>query len=78
MHQLKTIKELLYSVGDMEKVAYFFRDYGGLEEIGSYESNRNQLDFWKLPEEASGQEMLLQSDSPASLISDWKLWERSD
>ena len=62
MHQLKTIKELLYSVGDMEKVAYFFRDYGGLEEIGSYKSNRAQLDFWKLPNEASGHEMLLQSD----------------
>ena len=62
MSQLKTIREHLYSVGDMEKVAHFFRDYGGFQEIGNYDSERRVLDFWKLPAQASAQELLLQSE----------------
>ncbi|MEM6804073.1 MAG: VOC family protein, partial [Bacteroidota bacterium] len=50
------------SVGDMEKVAHFFRDYGGWEEVGSYDSHRSVLDFWDLSGTVSAKEILLQSE----------------
>ena len=59
MYQLKTIIEVVYSVGDMEKVKNFFCDYGGLDVVGDYESDRSVLDFWKLDDSVTATEKLI-------------------
>ncbi len=69
MFELKTILEVLYSVGNMEKVAHFFCDYGGLTEVGSYTTDRSVLDFWNLNNETKAEERLIQFDNhPTGLI----------
>ncbi len=59
MFKLKTILEVVYSVGDMEKVTHFFCDYGGLDVIGSYETDRTVLDFWDLEPNVTASEKLI-------------------
>lgn len=59
MYQLKTILEVVYSVGDIEKVKHFFCDYGGLSVIGEYSSDRSVLDFWNLDNSVSASEKLI-------------------
>ena len=69
MFQLKTIKEVLYSVGDLEKVKYFFHDYGGLEMVGNYHTHSSVLNFWDLDQKANSKEVLLQFDGhPTGLL----------
>ena len=48
MFQLKSILEVVYSVGDMEKVKRFFCDYGGWNTVGNYKTDKSLLDFWQL------------------------------
>lgn len=59
MYQLKTILEVVYSVGDMEKVKHFFCDYGGLSVVGDYKSDRSVLDFWNLDTSVTATEKLI-------------------
>lgn len=69
MYKLENIVEMIYSVGDMEKVSSFFCDYGGWEEVGAYETSRDVLDLWSLDSEASANELLLQFDNhPRGLL----------
>ncbi|WP_298477798.1 VOC family protein [uncultured Maribacter sp.] len=60
MHQLKTILEVIYSVGDIEKAKKFFCDYGGLSVVGSYDTSASVLHFWNLKKEVTAQEILIQ------------------
>lgn len=62
MYQLRSIKEVLYSVGNLEKVKSFFCDYGGWNEVGTYQTTKNQLDFWQVSNQANAEEVLIQSD----------------
>lgn len=66
MFQLKTILEVVYSVGDMEKVKHFFCDYGGLRVVGDYETDRTVLDFWNLEDEATATEKLIRFEDHAA------------
>lgn len=59
MYQLKTILEVVYSVGDMEKVTYFFCNYGGLNVVGEYRSDRSVLNFWNLDASVTATERLI-------------------
>lgn len=59
VYQLKTILEVVYSVGDIEKVMHFFCDYGGFNEVGAYESDRSVLNFWNLDTTVSASEKLI-------------------
>lgn len=69
MYQLKTILEVVYSVGDMEKVRHFFCDYGGLDKVGAYRTHRSVLNFWDLDANATADEILIQFDEhPAGSI----------
>ena len=69
MFQLKNIKEVVYSVGNLEKVKHFFCDYGGWEVVGNYKSAQQMLDFWNLPAAVSGDEILIQFDNhPTGLL----------
>ncbi|TMM58618.1 VOC family protein [Maribacter algarum] len=43
----------------MEKVKSFFCDYGGLDVVGDYESDRSVLNFWKLDSSVSASEKLI-------------------
>ncbi|MEP3208142.1 MAG: VOC family protein [Maribacter sp.] len=63
MYQLKTILEVIYSVGDMEKVKNFFCDYGGLSVVGDYQSDRTVLDFWNLDASATADEKLIRFEN---------------
>lgn len=69
MYKLKTILEVVYSVGNLEKVRHFFCDYGGLTAVGHYETDSSVLDFWNLENSATGKEALIQFDNhPSGLI----------
>lgn len=69
MYTLKTILEVVYSTGDIEKVQKFFCEYGGWETLGAYETDASVLNFWNLNGETSGQELLLQGNQhPTGLI----------
>ncbi len=59
MFKLKTILEVVYSVGNMEKVEHFFCDYGGLNVVGNYETDRTVLDFWNLEPYVTASEKLI-------------------
>ncbi|MDB4293045.1 VOC family protein [Maribacter sp.] len=59
MYQLKTILEVVYSVGDMEKVKHFFCDYGGLNVVGEYQTDSTVLDFWGLDSSVTASEKLI-------------------
>lgn len=59
MFKLKTIKEVVYSVGNMEKVKHFFCDYGGLDVVGDYQSHRSVLNFWNLDATVTASEKLI-------------------
>ncbi len=63
MFELKTILEVIYSVGDLEKVKHFFSDYGGLSVVGNYKTDRSVLDFWNLDASAEAKETLIQFGS---------------
>lgn len=63
MFTLKTILEVLYSVGDLEKVTHFFCDYGGLRSVGEYHTDRSVLDFWNLDSATTATERLIQFDT---------------
>lgn len=63
MFQLKTILEVVYSVGDMEKVKHFFCDYGGLGIVGEYETDRTVLDFWNLGTGVTASEKLVRFEN---------------
>ncbi len=53
----------------MERVKHFFCDYGGWEVVGKYQTTQPMLDFWNLPAEASGDELLIQFDNhPTGLL----------
>ncbi len=69
MYQLQNIIEVVYSVGDLDKVKQFFCDYGGWDISGSYDTSRSVLDFWNLDQSCSGKELLLQFDNhPTGLL----------
>ena len=69
MYTLKTILEVVYSVGDMDKVKHFFCDYGGLKTVGNYESDKSVLSFWNLGEEVTATEKLIRfSDHEAGSL----------
>lgn len=69
MHRLKTILEVVYSVGDIEKVTHFFCDYGGLDIVGKYQTDASVIDFWKLKKEVYANETLIQfNNHPAGCI----------
>ncbi len=59
MFKLKTILEVVYSVGSMEKVTHFFCDYGGLDIVDHYETDRTVLDFWNLDAHVTASEQLI-------------------
>lgn len=59
MHKLKTILEVVYSVGDMEKVKHFFCDYGGLQVVGDYQTDQSVLSFWNLDASVRTDEKLI-------------------
>ncbi len=59
MFKLKTILEVVYSVGNMEKVEHFFCGYGGLNVVGNYETDRTVLDFWNLEPHVTASEKLI-------------------
>ncbi|MFS4467199.1 VOC family protein [Maribacter sp. 2210JD10-5] len=59
MFKLKTIVEVVYSVGDMDKVERFFCDYGGLDVVGDYNTDRSVLDFWNLDTSVTATEKLI-------------------
>jgi len=63
MFQLKSISEVVYSVGNMEKVKNFFCGYGGWNIVGSYGSDNSVLDFWQLNTSAMASECLIQSNN---------------
>ncbi|WP_350288870.1 VOC family protein [uncultured Croceitalea sp.] len=63
MFQLKTILEVVYSVGDMEKAKHFFCDYGGLGIVGEYETDRTVLNFWNLDAGATASEKLVRFEN---------------
>ncbi len=66
MYQLKTILEVVYSVGDMEKVKSFFCNYGGLTAVGTYATSASTINFWGLKKEAAGEETLIQFENHPS------------
>ena len=69
MYQLKNIIEVVYSVGDIEKVKNFFCDYGGWDIAGSYNTHRTVLNFWNLENQCTADELLLQFDNhPTGLL----------
>lgn len=69
MYKLNNIKEVIYSVGDLEKVKHFFCDYGGWEVLGKFKSSPEMLDFWNLPKTAEADEILIQFDKhPTGLL----------
>ncbi len=69
MHQLKTILEVVYSVGNMDKVTHFLCDYGGLSLVDTYDTDRSVLDFWGLTSTVSASEKLIQFDNhPTGLL----------
>ncbi|WP_394972630.1 VOC family protein [uncultured Croceitalea sp.] len=59
MFQLNTILEVVYSVGNMEKVTNFFCNYGGFDVIGEYKTDRSVLNFWDLGEKVTANEKLI-------------------
>jgi len=61
-YKINNIREVLYSVGDLEKVLHFFVEYGGWNIVGEYDSTQEVLDFWELDKSASCKEILLQSN----------------
>ncbi len=63
MYELKTILEVIYSVGDLEKVQQFFCDYGGLTTVGTYKTDRSVLDFWNIDASAKANEILIQFEA---------------
>lgn len=62
MFRLKRILEVLYSVGNLEKVKHFFCDYGGWNQVGTFLSQDTMLDFWQLESSTQAKECLIQSD----------------
>lgn len=69
MFKLINIKEILYSVGNIEKVKHFFCDYGGWDIVDTFQSDKSLLNFWQLPETTNGEELLLQFDNhPTGLL----------
>ena len=69
MFQLKSILEVIYSTGDIEKLKYFFCDYGGWDIVGTYDTDRSVLDFWNLNAQVTAKECLLQfREHPTGLI----------
>jgi len=60
--KIKNISEILYSVGDLEKVKHFFVDFGGWNIVGEYASDASVIDYWELPSNTATNEILLQSN----------------
>ncbi len=66
MFQLKSILEVVYSVGNMEKVKYFFHEYGGWNLVGAYKTDPSLLNFWNQDTNTETTEYLLQSNDHPS------------
>lgn len=62
MFKLQNITEVLYSVGNMNKVTDLFCGYGGWNKVGSYATHKTVMDFWNLPQSCSSNELLIQFD----------------
>lgn len=60
--QLKSILEVVYSVGNLEKVKHFFFDYGGWNIVDSTPCDASIMDFWQLDAATATQTYLLQSN----------------
>ena len=60
-YNIINIREILYSVGDMNKVSEFFEGYGGWNRVGRYETSRHTMQFWNLPDSCTAEEILIQS-----------------
>lgn len=68
-YQFNNIIEVLYSVGDVERVLNFYVNYGGWKVVGVYECHQTTLGFWNLPANTSAKEILLQfEDHPTGLM----------
>ena len=59
VYQLKTILEVVYSTGDIEKATAFFCDYGGLSVVGDYQTDQSVLEFWGLDTAVTATEKLI-------------------
>lgn len=46
----------------MHKVISFFEDYGGWNRVGQYKTEKSILNHWNLPENATANEILIQSN----------------
>ncbi len=62
MHTIINIREILYSVGNMQKVSSFFEKYGGWNRVGKYTTPEATLQYWGLPSSAAAEEILIQSN----------------
>jgi len=60
--KIVNIREVLYSTGSLDKVLYFFEDYGGWNRVGQYKTDKSVLTSWELVPQASADEYLLQSN----------------
>jgi len=61
-YSIINIREIIYSVGSLDKTSLLFESYGGWNREGSYSTDRSVLDFWDLPSEATAEEILIQSN----------------
>ena len=59
--KLKTIKEVVYSTGDLAKVSALFEEYGGWNRVEAGPINRRILEFWGVADDAKTESLLLQS-----------------
>lgn len=60
--KVETIKEVLYSVGNWEKVLHFFCEYGGWNKVVEGSVPSDTLAYWQLPTGTTAKEVLLQSN----------------
>lgn len=59
--KLKTIKEVVYSTGDLLKMATLFEEYGGWNRVEGGPISQGILDFWEVSDGAEAESLLLQS-----------------
>lgn len=57
------IREVIYSTSDLSRAVDFFEGYGGWNRVGKYKTDKKVLEAWDLPEDATADEVLVQSDN---------------
>lgn len=53
------LRELLYSVGSLEKTSHFFCDYGKWDVIGDYQTDPSVIEYWQLDKSVRATEKLI-------------------